>query len=340
MNKLNVLVAGSTGFIGVQLVKLLCKHKYIKIKYLCGNSSIGKRIHSYDKELKKYHLPKIIKINYSYFKDVDVIFTALPNGQSQIIANNLYKKNILIDLSADFRIKKTNIYNKFYKIKHKSKKLLNKSVYGLSELNEKNIKDKKIIACPGCYPTSIIVPLYPLIKGNFLKKDKIIIDSKSGYSGAGRSILKKANKMQLFKTLRAYGIPNHRHTAEINQELSFLSKKVNFNFTPHILPMFRGILSTIYVKKSKNNPSTNKILNFLKNFYKKQKFVRINKKNALIGTKNVINTNYCDISVCETNDKNSLVILSAIDNLIKGGAGQAIQNLNIKFGFKIDEGLN
>ncbi len=340
MNKLNVLVAGSTGYIGVQLVKLLCKHKYIKIKYLCGNSSIGKKIYSYDKDLKKYNLPKIIKINYNYFKNVDVIFTALPNGQSQIIANNLYKKNILIDLSADFRIKKVNIYKKFYKIKHKSKQLLNESVYGLPELNEKIIKDKRIIACPGCYPTSIIVPLLPLFKGNFLKKEKVIIDSKSGYSGAGRSILKDAKKMNLFSSLKAYGIPNHRHNAEINQELSFLSKKINFNFTPHILPMFRGILSTIYVEKNKSNISTEKTLDFLKKFYKKHKFVRIHKKNSQIGTKDVINTNYCDISVCETNDKNSLIILSAIDNLIKGGAGQAIQNLNIKFGFKIDEGLN
>ena len=338
MNHLNVLVAGSTGYIGVQLVKLLCKHRYIKIKYLCGNSSIGKKIHLYDKELKKYDLPKIIKINYKYFKEVDVIFTALPNGQSQIIANNLDKKNVLIDLSADFRIKKVNIYEKFYKIKHKSKKLLNESVYGLSELNEKLIRDKRIIACPGCYPTSIIVPLFPLFKKRYLKKNNFIIDSKSGYSGAGRSILKKNKKMNLFKTLSAYGIPNHRHNAEINQELSFLSKKIRFNFTPHILPMFRGILSTIYVEKEKAI-SAKKIVKFLKEFYKKHKFIRINKKNALIGTKNVINTNYCDISVCETKNKNRLVILSAIDNLIKGGAGQAIQNMNIKFGFKIDEGL-
>jgi len=339
MNHLNVLVAGSTGYIGVQLVKLLCKHKYLKIRYLCGNSSIGKKIYAYDKTLKKYNLPKIVKINYRYFKEVDVIFTALPNGQSQIIANNLDKRNVLIDLSADFRIKDVNIYKKFYKIKHKSKKLLNNSVYGLSELYKKEIKNKKIIACPGCYPTSIITPLFPLFKNNYIKFNKVIIDSKSGYSGAGRTILKKQKKMNLFNSLSAYGIPNHRHNAEIYQELSFISKKIKFNFTPHILPMFRGILSTIYVEK-KNNISTKKILMFLKRFYKKDKFVRICKKNMLIGTKNVINTNYCDISVCQTNDKNRLVILSAIDNLIKGGAGQAIQNLNIKFGFKIDEGLN
>ena len=338
MNKLKVLVAGSTGYIGIQLIKLLCKHKHIKIKYLCGNSSIGKKIYYYDKELKKYNLPKVIKIDYKYFKEVDVVFTALPNGQSQKIANNLNKNNILIDLSADFRLKNPYIYQKFYKIRHKYKNLLNQSVYGLSELNEKEIKKKKIIACPGCYPTSIILPLTPLFKNRYLKNNKIIIDSKSGYSGAGRKILKKAQKMNLFKTLSAYGIPDHRHNAEIYQELSYLTKKVDFNFTPHILPMFRGILSTIYIEKNQK-VSDKKIINFLMKFYKKHKFIRVYKKNTLIGTKNVINTNYCDISVCETNDSNRLVILSAIDNLIKGGAGQAIQNLNIKFGFKIDEGL-
>ncbi len=338
MKKLNVLIAGSTGYIGIQLVKLLCKHKFINIKYLCGNSSVRKRIHTYNKDLKKYKLPKIVKINYEYFKEVDVIFTALPNGQSQIIANNLNKNNILIDLSADFRIKNANIYKKFYKIDHKSKKFLEKSVYGLSELNEKKIKVKNIIACPGCYPTSIITPLIPLYKNKFLKKKNVIIDSKSGYSGAGRTILKKAKKINLFQSISAYGIPYHRHIAEINQELSLISKNIKFIFTPHILPMFRGILSTIYVEKN-DNIKTEKIINFLKKFYKNHKFIRIYKKNEHISTKSVINTNYCDISICETNDKNRIVILSAIDNLIKGGAGQAIQNLNIKFGFKINEGL-
>ena len=339
MNKLNVLIAGSTGYIGIQLVKLLCKHKFVKIKYLCGNSSIGKRIDKYEKSLTKYKLPKIIKINYKLFKEVDVIFTALPNGQSQIIANNLNKKNVLIDLSADFRIKNSNIYEKFYKIKHKSKNLLKQSIYGLSELNENKIKNKNIIACPGCYPTSIILPLFPLLKNNYLKGKQIIIDSKSGYSGAGRGILKKSKEMDLFNTLSAYGLPFHRHIAEVKQELSLVSKNISFNFTPHILPMFRGILSTIYVEKNKGITVKN-ISNFLKKFYKNYKFVRINRINKYIGTKNVINTNYCEITICESSNKNKLVILSSIDNLIKGGAGQAVQNMNIKFGFNIKEGLN
>ena len=339
MKKLNVLVAGSTGYIGIQLVKLLCKHKFVKIRYLCGNSSIGKKIESYDKSLKKYKLPKIIEIKYKYFKEVDVIFTALPNGQSQIIANKLNNKNVLIDLSADFRIKKFDIYEKFYKIKHKSKNLLKKSIYGLSELNENKIKEKQIIACPGCYPTSIILPLYPFLKKNYLKKNQIIIDSKSVYSGAGRGILKKSKKIDLFNSLSVYGLPNHRHNAEIKQELSTITKNIKFNFTPHILPMFRGILSTIYVEKNKGITAYN-IFNYLKKFYSNYQFIKINKINKQIGTKGVINTNYCEISICESNNRDKIIILSAIDNLIKGGAGQAIQNLNIKFGFNLGEGLN
>ena len=262
----------------------------------------------------------------------------MPNGQSQIIANNLNKRNVLIDLSADFRIKKSHIYEKFYKIKHKSKNLLKKSIYGLSELYENKIKESNIIACPGCYPTSTILPLFPLLKNNFIKKNQIIIDSKSGYSGAGRSILKISKKIDLFNSLSAYGLPNHRHNAEIKQELSVISKNIKFNFTPHILPMFRGILSTIYVEKNKGITAYN-IFNFLKKFYRNNKFIRINKINEPIGTKNVINTNYCEISICESSIKNKLIILSAIDNLIKGGAGQAVQNMNIRFNYNIEEGL-
>ena len=197
MDKLNVLIAGATGYIGTQLVKLLCKHKNVKIKYLCGNTSVGKNISSYDKDLKKYKLPKIIKINYKLFKDVDVIFTSLPNGESQKIANKLLKKNIMIDLSADFRLTNAKIYNKYYGIKHISLNNLKKSIYGLTEINKKNLSKGKIIACPGCYPTSILLPLIPLIKKNLIDFKNIVIDSKSGFSGAGRGVHKKFKNKNL-----------------------------------------------------------------------------------------------------------------------------------------------
>ena len=189
MRNLNALIAGSTGYIGIQLIKLLLKHKKVKIKYLCGNSSIGKDISYYDKSITR-KLPKIIKFNKNFLKKVDVIFTALPNGESQQISNFLTKKNILIDLSADFRLKKANIYKNWYKLNHKSKKNIANSIYALPEISRDRIKKFKIIACPGCYPTSILLPLIPLLKEKIVNEKNIIIDSKSGYSGAGRGLHK------------------------------------------------------------------------------------------------------------------------------------------------------
>ena len=204
---------------------------------------------------------------------------------------------------------------------------------------KKKIQNYKIISCPGCYPTSILLPLLPLIKSNLIKSNNIIIDSKSGYSGAGRNVHIKYAKKNLYESLSAYGVGFHRHNSEIQQELNKYSKKnVKFTFTPHLSPMFRGILSTIYLNV-KNRVSIKKINSELKNFYKKDKFVKILPVNSLISTNDVINTNYCYVSVCKTANKNKLIILSAIDNLIKGGAGQAIQNLNYYFGFSVKKGL-
>ena len=339
MSKLNVLVAGSTGYIGVQLIKLLTKHNNVNIKYLCGNSSIGKKIYQYDKSLNSQKLPKIIKFHKSLLKKVDLIFTALPNGEAQDISNNLLKNNVLIDLSADFRLKKASSYYKWYKQKHRSIKNINNSFYSLPELSGKEIKNYNIISCPGCYPTSILLPLIPLIKKKLIKTNNIIIDSKSGYSGAGRNIHKKYKNKNLYESLSAYGVGFHRHNSEIDQMLKkFTKKNFEFSFTPHLSPMFRGILSTIYLDLEKNI-SQLKILKVLNSFYRNENFVKILKSDSLISTNDVINTNNCYISVCKSKYKNKIIILSAIDNLIKGGAGQAIQNLNIKFNFPEKTGL-
>ena len=339
MPKLNVLVAGCTGYIGIQLIKLLLKHSMIKIKYLCGSSSVGKKISTYDKILKSKKLPNIIKFNKNLLKDIDIIFTALPNGEAQDISRYLSNKNTLIDLAADFRLEKASEYLKWYKQKHKSPNLIKKSIYALPELTGKNIKKFNIISCPGCYPTSILLPLIPLIKKRLLKQDNIIIDSKSGYSGAGRGVHKKYEDKNLYESLSAYGIGFHRHNSEIDQMIKKYSKqKFTFSFTPHLSPMFRGILSTIYVDLKKGK-TINNLHNQLSKFYKKSKFIIIKKQNTLISTNDVINTNNCMISVCKTKYKNKVIILSAIDNLIKGGAGQAIQNMNILYNFNVKEGL-
>ncbi len=339
MSNLNALIAGSTGYIGVQLVKLLIKHPNIHIKYLCGNTSKGKTINFFDKSIKNKKLPKIIKFSKKLLNDVDLVFTALPNGEAQKISNYLLKKNILIDLSADFRLESANEYHKWYKIKHNAKFNIKNSIYALAEISKNILKKYKIISCPGCYPTSILLPLIPLVKSNLIKTNNIIVDSKSGYSGAGRGVHKKYADKNLYESLSAYGVGFHRHNSEIQQELNnYTKKKVSFNFTPHLSPMFRGILSTIYLD-IENNISINKVNSKLKNFYKKDTFVKILPINSYISTNDVVNTNYCFISVCKTKYRNKLIILSAIDNLIKGGAGQAVQNLNYYFGYNVKKGL-
>ena len=339
MSKINVLIAGSTGYIGVQLIKLLIKHKKINIKYLCGNNSVGKDISLYDKSLKKKNLPKIIKFKDFLLKDIEIIFTALPNGEAQLISKKLLKKNILIDLAGDFRLNKASSYLKWYKKKHKAPKLIKKSIYSLPELTGNKIKKFQIIGCPGCYPTSVLIPLIPLIKKNLVRKDNIIIDSKSGYSGAGRGVHKKYKSKNLYESISAYGIGFHRHNSEIEQMIkSYTNKKFKFTFTPHLLPMFRGILTTIYIDLAKGK-TINNLHGELKKFYKKSNFVKINSINSLISTNDVINTNNCKISICKSKYKDKAIVLSSIDNLIKGGAGQAIQNMNILKNFDINEGL-
>ena len=339
MRKLNILIAGSTGYIGIQLIKLLIKHKNIKIKFLCGSNSVGKKISFFDKSLSSIRLPKITKFDKRYLNHVDIVFTALPNGQAQLISKNLLKQNTLIDLSADFRLKKSSEYLKWYKQKHKAVNNINKSIYALPEITGNKVKKFDIISCPGCYPTSILLPLIPLIQKKNIIEKNIIIDSKSGFSGAGRNVHKKYKDKNLYQSLSAYGVGFHRHNSEIDQELKEYGKsKINFTFTPHLSPMFRGILSTIYLNLQQGN-SINNEYKILKKFHNKKKFFKVLEIDSLISTNDVINSNNCFISVCKTKYDNKVIILSAIDNLIKGGAGQAVQNMNIKFGFKNNEGL-
>ena len=339
MPKLNALVAGSTGYIGLQLIKLLIKHKYIRIRYLCGNTSVGKKISHYDKSLSNKKLPKIIKFNKDLLKNIDVVFTALPNGEAQDISKQLNQDVTLIDLAADFRLEKKSDYLKWYKQKHRASGLIKKSIYSLPEINGSETKKYQIIACPGCYPTSILLPLVPLFKNKLVKVKNIIMDSKSGYSGAGRGVHKKYKDKNLYESLSAYGVGFHRHNSEIQQMLNkYSNKKIDFNFTPHLTPMFRGILSTIYIDLEAN-VTQSKVLKTLSNFYKTNNFIKVLKSDSLISTNDVINTNNCYISVCKTKYKNKIIILSALDNLIKGGAGQAVQNLNLKFNFPSKTGL-
>ena len=339
-DSLNIAIAGATGYVGLELIRLLSKHPKIRIIYLCANKSSGKKISYFDKELRKKKLPKITKITNINWNKIDIIFTALPNGEAQKIAKKIPNHIKLIDLSADFRLQNEKIYKKWYGIKHNSKHLIKKSIYAITEFTRNKLTNYKIISCPGCYPTSIQIPLIPLIKNKMINIKNITVDSKSGYSGAGKNIKKKFNFKNLFNSVSAYSIGSHRHMAEIDQEFYKVSKKkMKVSFTPHLIPMFRGILSTIYIDNSKHKNNAIKIYNFLKQYHKKNYFVKLAKFNNAIGTGEVMNTNFCKISVCKDRENKGIIILSAIDNLIKGAAGQAVQNMNVAFKMKETLGL-
>ena len=338
-DSLNAVIAGATGYIGLELIKILSKHPKVKILYLCASKSIGKSIYYFDKTINKKNLPKISKIGNINWKNIDVLFTALPNGEAQKICKIIPDHTKLIDLSADFRLDNFKLYKQWYGIDHKYKRFINKSIYAITEFSKNNLDKYKIISCPGCYPTSVQIPLIPLIKKKLINTKNIIIDSKSGYSGAGKQIKQKFKFKNLFNSVSAYRVGFHRHMIEIDQELSKIANnKIKVSFTPHLIPMFRGILSTIYLEtRGKNNAK--KIYKLLKTYHKNNFFVKIAKYNTPIGTGEVINTNYCKISVCENREKNKIIIISAIDNLIKGGSGQAVQNMNVAFKMKETLGL-
>ncbi len=339
-NKLKAVIVGATGYVGLDLVYYLSKHPKIKIKHLCAQKKLGKKIQYFDERIKK-NLPKITHTSKINWNEIDLLFLSLPNGAAQIMIKKLikYKHLKFFDLSADFRIENAKIYRKWYGLKHKATPLIKKSLYSISEFVKKKIKKYRIISNPGCYPTSIQLALIPLLEKNLINPKNIIIDSKSGYSGAGKNYKKKFTHKNLDKSIFAYGIEKHRHMSEIDQEFKKITKKkIFYTFNPHLLPTFRGILSSIYVELEKG-VSINKIHSALKRTHKKNIFVNLLKLNTPMGSGNVLNTNKCEISVCKTIYRNRIVIFSSLDNLVKGASGQAIQNMNLTYGFKENLGL-
>ena len=340
-NKKKVAVIGATGYTGLDLVYILSKHPRVKINNLCATKNLGKKISYFDKRIKK-KLPKISSVKKVNWENLDLVFLSLPNGEAQKLVKRIYFKNKnlrFIDLSADFRISNTKIFEKNYNFKHKAKNLIKDSFYSIPELNDQKISKFRIISNPGCYPTSIQLPLVPLFKKNLIKTKNITIDSKSGYSGAGKNLEKKFKHKNLFSAIFAYSTKNHRHICEIDQQLfRTTKKKIYFSFNPHLIPTFRGILTSIYVQTNKGKTG-NTLRKSLIKYYKNSRFIKILKLNSSLGSGNVLNTNNCEISICETRIKNKFVIFSAIDNLIKGASGQAIQNMNLLFKFPEHQGL-
>jgi N-acetyl-gamma-glutamyl-phosphate reductase len=338
--KINVVVAGATGYVGLDLVYYLSKHPKVNISYLCAQKNLGKRINFFDKRIKK-KLPAITTLKKINWLNIDLLFLSLPNGEAQKIVKTLYdfKHLKFIDLSADFRIEDSVKYKKWYSINHNAPDLIKESVYSIPEFTKKKIRKFRIIANPGCYPTSIQLVLLPLLNKSLINTKNITIDSKSGYSGAGKNFKSKFAHKNFYESIFAYGVGKHRHMSELDQEFKKCSKKnIEYIFNPHLLPTFRGILSSIYIEL-KEKITLKIIYSELKRFHSKNKFVYLNKVNTPMGNGNVLNTNNCEISICKTRQKNKIVIFSAIDNLVKGASGQAIQNMNLLFNFKENLGL-
>ena len=304
-SKINIAVAGATGYVGLDLVYYLSKHPNVIITYLCAQKNVGSNITKFDKRIKK-KLPKITNLKNVNWNKVNLLYLSLPNGESQKLTKKLFKYDHLkfIDLSADFRIEDAKKYKEWYSLNHKSKHLIKNSIYSIPEFSKDKIKNFRIIANPGCYPTSIQLPLIPLIKKNLIQTKNIIIDSKSGFSGAGKNYKIKFNHKNIDNSIFAYGIEKHRHMSELDQQFKkIINTKIEYSFNPHLLPIFRGLLSTIYIETKKNSTIT-KIYNELKKFYSKDIFIKILKINTPIGSGNVLNTNNCEISICKTRYKN------------------------------------
>lgn len=339
---INVGIVGSTGYAGEELVRLLVNHKDVNIKFCYSKKFAGKKYHEVyknffkiiDKDCTEEDLMKLSK-------EVDVIFTATPQGFLAGVLNDEILSNCkIIDLSADFRLKDEAVYEKWYKIEHKTPQYLDEAVYGLCEINREKIKRTRLLANPGCYTTCSILTLAPLLKNGIVDENFIIVDAKSGTSGAGRN--EKIDNLfcEVNENIKAYGITVHRHTPEIEEQLSYLSgKNIVINFTPHLIPMNRGILVSAYANL-KNKCSYQDIKNVYEEFYKGEKFVRLLDENVYPETKCVRGSNYIDINFKIDERTNRILAFGAIDNLVKGAAGQAIQNMNLMFNLPEDTVLN
>ena len=332
---LKVAIIGPSGYTGHEIIRILLKHPKVKIKLLIGNKSEGKYISEIFSTLSHINLPKIKNLKTANFSNIDIVFSCMPSGNLDSIIHLIPENVVIIDLSADFRIKDIKLYEKYY-TKHQNPKYLKKFIYGLTEFNRNKIKHSRYIACPGCYPTSILIPILPLIKKNIISTNDIIVDSKSGVSGAGRNIKQDLLFSENYNSFKAYGRGNHRHIPEIESCIyDQTSKKLNIIFTPHLIPINRGILSTIYLKGN-----ALLIQKTLLKHYKNERFIKIDNLGEMPKISDVIGSNLCRIGVLQYNKKNHVIITSVIDNLIKGASGQAIQNMNLIFGLPEELGLD
>lgn len=331
-------IVGAAGYSGIELIKLLLVHPEAEIVKLFGHSTVGNRIDQVHTSLRGMISKRIEEFSPEALEGLDLIFVALPSGQSINIISQAFKKGIkIIDLGGDFRLSNVEDYIKYYKHEHTATDLLSNAVYGLSEWNSQTIANAQLIANPGCYPTSVLLPLIPVLKNKLIDKDFVSIVSYSGTSGAGKTLAQNMLFSEVNESVRAYKVGNHQHIPEIKQYLTKFSEATpNFSFVPHLLPVTRGIYTTIHARLN-CGVTEETVNNNYKLVYGNAPFVRLIAP-EIPELKDVHHTNFCDIS-WKVVENNMLVVFATIDNLVKGAAGQAIQNMNIIFGFDQTEGL-
>ena len=339
---INAAVIGATGYTGIELIRLLKNHPEVQIKSITSQSFVGEQLADIYPTVRGQVSMNLEEMDFdSMLDDVDVIFLALPHGHSAEAALKAVEKKVkVIDLGADFRFRNVNEYEDWYKVKHPAAEICSRAVYGLPEIHEEAIKKADVIGNPGCYPTSVILGLAPVLAEGLIELTSIISDSKSGVSGAGRKPSLTSHYAEVNENINPYGVASHRHMPEIEQELSSLAgEDVKITLTPHLVPMTRGILSTIYAKL-KNEAAEQELRRLYEDYYQGRRFVHLLPPGQWPHTKWVYGSNNCQINITLDQRTGRLIIMSVIDNLVKGASGQAVQNLNLIYGLPEETGLD
>lgn len=334
-------IIGATGYAGGELVRILTGHKEAEIKWYGSRSYIDKKYAEVYQNMFQIVDDKCMDDNMEELsKEVDVIFTATPQGLCASLVNEeILSRTKIVDLSADFRIKDVKVYEQWYGIAHPTPEYIPEAVYGLCEINREDIKKARLIANPGCYPTCTTLSIYPLLKEGLIDPNTIIVDAKSGTSGAGRGAKVDNLFCEVNENIKAYGVATHRHTPEIEEQLGYAAgEPLKINFTPHLVPMNRGILITAYASLKKE-ASYEEVKAAYDKYYASERFVRVLDKDVCPQTKWVEGSNYVDVNFKLDPRTNRIIMMGAMDNLVKGAAGQAVQNMNLMFGLKESEGL-
>jgi N-acetyl-gamma-glutamyl-phosphate reductase len=332
-------VLGASGYTGADMIRLAALHPAIKLTALIAKGHAGQSLAQVFPHLAGLDVPKLVTSDEVNWDDVDVVFCGLPHGTAHNEIKKLPKRIKIIDMSADFRLRDSKLYAEWYANEHSAPELINEAVYGLTEHYRDQIEKARLVACPGCYPTAVLLALLPLAKAKLIAVDDLIIDAKSGVSGAGRTLKQNILFSEAGEGLSPYGIGNHRHVPEIEQELGAAAgTPVTVNFTPHLAPMSRGELCTCYVRLA-GKSSASDLRNALIKAYVDSPFVRIVEEGVIPATQHVRGSNFCHIGVFADRLKGRAIVVSAIDNLVKGSAGQALQNFNLMYGFDETTGL-